>query len=551
MKVVTQLQDRAAAFVGLEPPDRRRLLDAMVGRSTADTVGYWLQLVVAMGIATLGLAMDSAAVVIGAMLIAPLMGPLIELGTGIATGSPLLTVRAGIRTAGSVALVVVGAAAITRVLPFHELTGELEARTTPTILDLFVAMFCALAAVYTTVRQSKDVMAAAAGTSIGISLVPPLCTAGYGLGTGHDGMFQGALLLFTANFAAILAVTSLIVLALGFGQVGLDALEGEALATTAQPGVPARAARLSRRVLGGRLGVLRLAIPALILVAIMVPLGRALEEVSWQVRVRGQVNELVASLPGSVVRQSLEVKAGRVRLRLFLVGGDEAARTLAAELRARIAAISGHEPVVEVVAVPDAATLDAFAAQLRGSLAPPPAPPPPLPPPPAPRFLVALDEAVGAAWPAAAGDLLRVRAAADPELAGGLVLEVVHLGPPLGDAGRELVARTWTTALTLPVRVDDRALPTAPLEAEPADGVAWLAEATLRIALADGVTGLHLCAQAPPSPPLPRRGPPPPSSIDLVRAAVDALARTRPTLTLAPGPRWRLELRREPCQPPA
>ncbi|MBK9033900.1 MAG: DUF389 domain-containing protein [Myxococcales bacterium] len=61
------------------------------------------------------------------------------------------------------------------------------------MIDLFIAVACALAAVYTTVREGKDAMAAAAGTAIGIALVPPLCTAGYGLGTGNHDMLQGAL----------------------------------------------------------------------------------------------------------------------------------------------------------------------------------------------------------------------------------------------------------------------------------------------------------------------------------------------------------------------
>src|SRR5688572_13990747 len=155
----------------------------MLERNANEATSYWLQLVVSIGIATLGLVLGSAAVIIAAMLVAPLMGPIIALAMGLATGTPFLVLRSLGRILLSVIVAVGGAALITVLLPFHELNGEIAARTYPTVLDLLTAGFCALAGVYASLRPGSDTAATAAGTSIGISLVPPLCASGFGLGT--------------------------------------------------------------------------------------------------------------------------------------------------------------------------------------------------------------------------------------------------------------------------------------------------------------------------------------------------------------------------------
>lgn len=544
MKLVEQLQDRIAGFVGVSPDDRIAVIESMLRRSSADNVGYWLQLVIAMGIATLGLAMGSTAVVIGAMLVSPLMAPIIELGMGLATGSLLLTFRAGVRTAASVAVVVLSAAALTRLLPFHELNAELLARTSPTMIDLFIAAACALAAVYTTVRQGKDTISTAAGTAIGIALVPPLCTAGYGLGIGSDAMLQGAILLFTANFAAIAVVTAVMVLLLGFGQVELRAIEADVLDSPAEHRLSHRAARLTKRALGRRLGVLtRVLLPAAMLGAILVPLARALEQVSWQVRVRSEVEAVLAAVPGAVVRQSLEVRGGTVSVRLLVVGSADDAREVTATLRAQLAEIAGGEPVVEVVAVPDAATLDAMAATLNASARPPapPPPPPPAPPPPPPATTLraALDAAIAEDWPAAAGTVRRIAVELTPADDAAMRVTVVHQGPALGEAATQLLARAWRARLDVDVVIVARALPAAPITAAAADGAAWLDDASAVLATTAGLDGVATCVTvpAPPPPPKGRRATPSPPP-DPVRLALDALIAGRPDVVVREGDGW-------------
>jgi len=190
--VVRTAQHRAATALGVDESARTETVVAMLQNNRRRAPGYWIQLTLAMGIATLGLVLGSTAVVIGAMLVSPLMGPIIELGMGFAVGSSFLVLRAAIRVVWSVVIVVGGAALLTLALPFHEVTGEIAARTAPTALDLLVAVFCALTAAYTTVRPASDTTAAAAGTAIGIALVPPLCVIGFGLGTGSVSIAGGA-----------------------------------------------------------------------------------------------------------------------------------------------------------------------------------------------------------------------------------------------------------------------------------------------------------------------------------------------------------------------
>src|SRR5688572_25398346 len=86
-------QDTLLELLGNTPEGRSPVVAGMLKRDASETTSYWLQLVVSVGIATLGLVVGSAAVVIGAMLVAPLMGPIVGLAMGLATGSPFLVLR--------------------------------------------------------------------------------------------------------------------------------------------------------------------------------------------------------------------------------------------------------------------------------------------------------------------------------------------------------------------------------------------------------------------------------------------------------------------------
>ncbi len=352
---IANVQDRLAGLLGTTVEARPRLVLAMLQRSPAEATSYWLQLVVAVGIATLGLVVGSAAVVIGAMLVAPLMGPILGLALGLSTGSPFLVLRSGARILLSVFVAVAGAATITFLLPFHELNAEIAARTAPTVLDLITAAFCALAGVYASLRPGSETATTAAGTSIGISLVPPLCVSGYGFGTAMWPVAAGAALLFLTNLVAIVVVGTVIFVAAGFNRVEVTTLEREELDKNGGARVSRAVARRLSGLFESKFGpALRFLMPLALLAAVYVPLRQALDEVAWEVRVRAAVRGALAQESGRIVQSRLHVERRDIELAVVIVGSAAEAKRVEGKLVDEIRRTSGVPPRVRVLAVPDA-----------------------------------------------------------------------------------------------------------------------------------------------------------------------------------------------------
>jgi uncharacterized hydrophobic protein (TIGR00271 family) len=146
----------------------------------------WI-LMVAIVIASVGLNVNSTAVIIGAMLISPLMGPIIGIGYGLGTYDFDL-VRQSIKN--YLLAVVIGLIVSTlyfSISPLNEAHSELLARTTPTIYDVLIAFFGGLAGFIAIVSRYKGNVIT--GVAIATALMPPLCTAGYGLATGKWNFF--------------------------------------------------------------------------------------------------------------------------------------------------------------------------------------------------------------------------------------------------------------------------------------------------------------------------------------------------------------------------
>jgi uncharacterized hydrophobic protein (TIGR00271 family) len=540
---------KLAALCEVTPESRLALLQGMLKRHDSESFSYWFQLLLSMGIATLGLVLGSTGVVIGAMLVAPLMGPILQTGMGLAVGSAVLVVRAALRTALSIAGVVLGAAAITLTLPYHEVNAEIAARTSPTALDLLLAAFCALVAAFTTVRRGSDTASAAAGTAIGISLVPPLCVVGWGLGTQHWHLAAGASLLFTANFCAIVLVAALLFALLGMEQVPLAELERASL------GAESRLDRFAdrvRRLFGSRYGsLLRLAMPVAVLAAVYVPLRKALEEVAWQVRVRSGVQRMVDEvLPTRRAVQSvLSVGRNAVALRLVLVAREEDAQAIQRDLGERIAALAGVVPKVEVVAVPDVEAVRQASLALANSARALPVEPPPPPPwrPDLPRLREHLAGLLQQEWPeSVAGPLLTWRLELPPGQAPRL--EVLHLGEPLGRAGELLLSRALAQRLEGPLEVREVVLPAQELAAPAAEGMAWLPGLVRGVAVAERHAGLSACVEVP----APERREREDSPLVALRRTVATELERLPAerWLLRQGSRWAVRLSTAPCMPP-
>lgn len=107
LRAHTWVRGKISVAVGVTAETRREGVKAMLDGRGRDRVGYWLPLLLSLGIATYGLVLGSTGVVIGAMLVSPLMGPLVEIGMGLVVGSPLLVLHAVLRTTASIAVVVV------------------------------------------------------------------------------------------------------------------------------------------------------------------------------------------------------------------------------------------------------------------------------------------------------------------------------------------------------------------------------------------------------------------------------------------------------------
>ncbi|CAN7149626.1 TIGR00341 family protein [Pseudoxanthomonas sp. LjRoot168] len=166
---------------------------------------YAFMTVMACGIATLGLLQNSVAVIIGAMLISPLMGPIVELGMSLATFD-FRSLRESLKTlAVGTAVALVTATAIVLVSPLQEATPEILARTEPTLFDLLVAVFSGLAGAYATITRKGETIV---GVAIATALMPPLAVVGFGIATLNASIAGGALFLFMTNLLAIaLSVT--------------------------------------------------------------------------------------------------------------------------------------------------------------------------------------------------------------------------------------------------------------------------------------------------------------------------------------------------------
>ncbi|HMT38870.1 MAG TPA: DUF389 domain-containing protein, partial [Thermomonas sp.] len=175
---------------------------------------YAFMVVMSCGIAALGLLQDSAAVIIGAMLISPLMGPIINLGMGLATFD-LRTVRESLRTLGAgVALALAIAIPLVWLSPLQEATGEILARTRPTFFDLLVAVLSGLAGAYATITRKGETIV---GVAIATALMPPLAVVGFGTAVGNWDIARGAAFLFMTNLLAIALSVTIVARWYGFG----------------------------------------------------------------------------------------------------------------------------------------------------------------------------------------------------------------------------------------------------------------------------------------------------------------------------------------------
>lgn len=164
----------------------------------------WI-LIFAIFIASLGLNVNSTAVIIGAMLISPLMGPIIGMGLAVGTNDLELLKRAAQNYLAATLIGIITASIYFLLSPYEGTQSELLARTSPTLYDVLIAFIGGAAGILALcIRDKGNVLP---GVAIATALMPPLCTAGYGLATGNLAFFVGAFFLYFINTVFIALAT--------------------------------------------------------------------------------------------------------------------------------------------------------------------------------------------------------------------------------------------------------------------------------------------------------------------------------------------------------
>ena len=200
----------------------RREIIADVHEDSKANFDYLILVALSSTIATLGLLSDSPAVIIGAMVVAPLMSPILAIGLATTTGEKKLLKEALLTLFVGALLSIVISMILTWIndeLPFislHQIPGEVMSRTRSSPVDLTIAIAGGLAAAYAVTRPKLS--AALPGVAIATALIPPVCTVGIGLALQNWQVASGAGLLFITNAVAIAFASGLVFLARGFSK---------------------------------------------------------------------------------------------------------------------------------------------------------------------------------------------------------------------------------------------------------------------------------------------------------------------------------------------
>jgi uncharacterized hydrophobic protein (TIGR00271 family) len=193
--------------------DEVAIIDSVTRGAELKGANLWV-LIFAIIIASIGLNVNSTAVIIGAMLISPLMGPLIAIGLGLGIND-FEIIKSALKNLGlAVVASLIASTLYFLITPLSQAQTEILARTSPTIFDVFIALAGGLAGMVATTRKVKGNVIP--GVAIATALMPPLCTAGYGIASGNWMYFFGAFYLFFINCVFIFLGSYLVVRMLHF-----------------------------------------------------------------------------------------------------------------------------------------------------------------------------------------------------------------------------------------------------------------------------------------------------------------------------------------------
>ncbi len=189
-----------------DPADEREVIEGIERGVNFRGAKLWI-LVIAVFVASLGLNTNSTAVIIGAMLISPLMGPIIGIGLGLGVNDFELLRRSWRNYIVATIFSIITATIYFLITPLSEVQSELLARTSPTIYDVLIALCGGLAGIIALSSQSQRTGNVIPGVAIATALMPPLCTVGFGIATANWAYAAGALYLFIINTIFIVFAT--------------------------------------------------------------------------------------------------------------------------------------------------------------------------------------------------------------------------------------------------------------------------------------------------------------------------------------------------------
>ncbi|WP_339755693.1 TIGR00341 family protein [Algoriphagus aquimarinus] len=213
-KLKEELLHRFLPWVRHATSEEFKELFSLLRENSQTSSTYLVLMALSTMIATFGLFGDSAPVVIGAMILAPLMGPIISLAMGALRQDGLLIKNSLITIFWGIVLGLIFSIIITWITPLEVLNNQITARIRPNLLDLGIAVASGIAGAYA--YSKEEINKTLAGVAISVALVPPLAVAGIGIGWMDWGVFGGAMLLLGTNLAGIVMAASLTFLMLGF-----------------------------------------------------------------------------------------------------------------------------------------------------------------------------------------------------------------------------------------------------------------------------------------------------------------------------------------------
>ncbi len=288
-------------------------LFTLLRKSAQVKSSYLVMMILSTLIATFGLFGDSSPVIIGAMILAPIITPIVAFSMGMVRYDVSM-LKTGIKTIliGTIVSLLF-AAVVSMIIPLQVMTSEIDARLSPTLLDMGIAVASGIAAAYA--HAKKGIAKSLAGVAIAVALVPPLAVAGIGIGWWNWEVFSGAFLLYLTNLAGIIMFAGITFLLLGFA--------------------PFRRARMG------------LVYTSIIIMLVMVPLSLSFNRIEMEANITRQ---LEGTTVNEVILRDVKIRFGSpLMVSVKLVGPKSLESKEMEEIKLAIEEKINQEIILEVV----------------------------------------------------------------------------------------------------------------------------------------------------------------------------------------------------------